>query len=189
MRRRRRLSIESSADGVEKQEKELMYIAELSSVDDLKSADKVEEKEQWTVFTPNGSIRVRKTGDDEYVMTSKIKTDDDRIKRECEQTVSKDMFEHYKAHADSGMIFTRYYFKTEYDKVWWEVDVFKNKDGESILPWVKVDLELPIVIGEPPKVPLDFKQMIAPGAKTTNPDDRDLANDLLRNTFPIKKDA
>lgn len=118
-----------------------------------------EEQEQWGVYIPKddnnasfGSVRVRRTltfRDKEsepelnLVLTTKTQgVDGGAI--ETNTFVGHETFQQFASMADSGLIKTRYFIPFSFEQLSLiaEVDVFTNKEGETV-PWTKIDIEYP----------------------------------------------
>lgn len=144
-----------------------------------------EGQEQWGIFVPktsknatSGNLRVRKTIDQEgeivYEFTTKTSQG---AKGKLEKNLDADevLFEQFQLLADQGLVKTRYVIPYELDdgtKFKFEVDVFYNSKGE-LVPWVKVDAELPEGYAlNPEQIPFTREEIliVTPASKQDNTD-------------------
>lgn len=150
-----KMALEERSDGAAQKEREYVFYARLKPDFVFPQTGNVERQEQWTIKVEKtdangakGDIRVRKTdffdhgdlGKSEYVLTTKIRTDDDVDEIPIPSTA--DQFEHFKKLAESGMIKDRYTYTIDGTELVWEVDAYL-KPGGGYHPWVKLDLEVP----------------------------------------------
>jgi hypothetical protein len=153
-------------------EQEIVIYAKMGNPEGLSQAIEVEEHEQFVVKTEQvlsqnkGQVRVRKIskkGSIKFEMTTKLKLFGDGLQSNQEITtdITEEYFNVFKQIATSSMHKTRYKFnlnsisvkidnttKTlDVPDVFYEVDVFKTKDG-TMCEWVKIDLEVQTILEE-----------------------------------------
>lgn len=160
------------------------------SFDALKTAEHVEDHEQWSVKTPLGSVRVRSTDKANFSLTIKS------ANNETEEKIGKDAFEAFKAISENGMIKRRFTFPIDVESMspfhrayWrglkWEVDVFFLPDG-SYAPWCKVDLEVNTSIqkasAERPPLPIPYVKFL-----TDKPIDKEAVTHIYGKYFIVSK--
>lgn len=153
-------SLEGSDEAVE--EIEYMFLVKLEDMSQLERAKDIERQEQWSMIFRKDNvetiIRVRKSfivgkrSKVFYFLCSKINFIDLDGKWELEKEVAMEHFDKVKSIAENGLIKDRYTFPMDGTDMVWEVDVFKDKDGNPD-PWVKIDLEV--------KQRMDIEQLIA----------------------------
>lgn len=198
------LALESNpADGKERIEREFTYFGRVPDMEafyqELEKAATKEYQVQWSIRKePDqfrqyaGELRVRmcqrddaenKTGAITYVFTSKTFSETANGKTEVEIEVSKDMFDQFVKLADAGMIKTRYTFPRE-DGLVWEVDVYKDKAGETI-DWVKVDLEVPDEREAPSDFPVTLREVVNGDWRKRTDAEKAKAADLLKRLFVL----
>lgn len=152
------LALEGEVDGKIHDEIERVFYAPLDDLQTLKSATEWEDHDQWEIKLPKteqnsaaGRMRVRKItypdGRVNYVRTTKIKIGGKE--KEVEAASSDDEFQMFRMLAPAGMVKRRFYFPIAGRTERWEVDVFKNAQGE-FYRWVKIDLEIHNVNDLPP---------------------------------------
>jgi hypothetical protein len=167
------VGMESVADGQQKKEIEYEIYGKMKDIGLLGSAVRSELQEQWGIPIDkvpgnfaSGSIRVRMTDNETYVLASKIKTADGND--EVEHEVGEDLFTHFKKFATQGLRKVRHFFPVEGTEFIYEVDAFYNAVGQFV-PWVKIDLEIPegVSIDDLPDLPfeMDDIRVIPPGRK------------------------
>ncbi len=113
------------------------------------------EQEQWGILVPNtdknltgGTIRVRRTivDDGAVLFTQAIKSKTlEGTDLETEIVIDGAMFEHFSKMSDNGLRKVRYHvpFVSENGiELMIEFDTFTTTSGE-VIPWVKVDVEIP----------------------------------------------
>lgn len=203
---------ESITDGNERKEKELVYHAILKDMSVLQNAAKIETQEQWEIKIPkidsnslnvkpnlcSGRMRVRKINNGEkYIFCSKTKDEDGNLEVELEST--EDQFNQFYKMSTSGMYKTRYCFpiegtegsfpEGEFDgRLVWEIDVFKkHPEDESVVEWVKIDLELPEnFTGEIPNFPFETNAIIYAQYGSRTDEDEALISNLYEKEYCLK---
>lgn len=132
------------------QEIEHVFYVQVSNYDEIKKlAHSKVVMEQWEIRSSNknnskvnGAIRIRSIDNKEFILTTKLYTDDGMGAKEMNVDVAKDMFEAFKILCPVGTKKTRYSIKD--GRHTWEIDVYTNQFGEEVR-WCKVDLEVPNV--------------------------------------------
>lgn len=160
--------------GEELIEIELEVYGKIIDFDEIKNkATRSEWQEQYEVRKDRGCIRARmvKTDDEnpQYILTTKTWKEVRNERKEAEISITKDMFDHFKIIADSGMIKRRYFIDLGYveedtpngvirSPLEWEVDVFYDLEGKR-QDWCKIDLEVPEKI-DLPELPIQLENAI-----------------------------
>jgi len=165
-------ALEQAADG--KQTKEIEHVVYLlmSDIGELQKAESMEHQEQWDIRIPKtdgnagqGNVRIRKiwTTDEDarYELTTKVRQNKDGDKIEVTVPTTEDNFQQFRFLAEKGLVKDRYHFPVIGTTLIWEVDVFKDANGR-IIPWVKIDLEVPDRHTQLPELPLNFAEIIMP---------------------------
>lgn len=152
-------ALEGLIDGKKHREVEYTFYGKIADMSQLTRAIQKEEHEQWSIDVETEAdirLRIRAINGMRWVLTSKVRYTGVVGCEEVECDISKDMFDHLKFFASGGMKKTRYVFKIDGTEKVWEVDVFKDINGQDH-PWVKVDLE----VTDPndktfPRLPVNF---------------------------------
>lgn len=126
------------------QEHELVFYGTIDSLEQLKQAFKAERHAQYEKKLDNGRIRVRSIEDNsgkrfELTLKRKDPTKDGVLESTTE--IDERFFNEFRLCCEEGMIKDRFLFKTETEGIFWEVDVFKDPEG-NYYRWCKIDLEL-----------------------------------------------
>lgn len=171
------------------------------------------DQEQWGIKVEStdknltgGVIRARRTIKDdtevEYTQTIKTKLEDGTDK-ETEIVVEQSVFDHISTMSEGGLIKSRYMiaYQTSCGKdLVVELDVFKTIEGD-IIPWVKVDIEIPEGVDGRQfvdedffrkEIQLDFERVIfiSPDMKTSGKvEDKQLLDEVqdIYNTYFVSK--
>lgn len=185
------VSLEALNQKLEEIEYELY--CKINDFDELKKAKSKEQQEQWTLFFNKkgvrNAIRVRKTvGKDgtKYELTSKVKIPGLTGDWEIETEVERKHFDIVKDLAETGMIKDRYFFPIDGTDLIWEVDVFKNLQGE-IQPWVKLDLEVHKEMATLPPTPIEGSDWILEQYSERSPETIDKLDKVFKEHFQITK--
>lgn len=153
------VSIEGQVDGKARKELEYTFYGKVADLSQLGRAIHKEVHEQWSLkldTDKEARVRIRAINNMRWIMTTKYKYEGVLGWEEVECDISKDMFEHLKKVSERGYFKTRYNFRVEGSDLLWELDVFKDINGQDH-PWVKLDLEVSEEIkGKFPKLPVDF---------------------------------
>lgn len=170
-----------------------------------------EYQEQWEIVRWGfddkvvGRIRVRATFyttpqgdrlDGVYTMATKSINKDSAGVAETEMTITKDMFDSFKALAENGYQKRRWFFPAPGTEGTWkdrneehkgallfEVDVFYTPLGQYI-PHVKIDLEVPNTDVSVPEFPFKVAELL----DRTNPGDGEKIQDLYDNQYTMKNE-
>ena len=169
---------------------ERIYYAKLNDFDQLNKAVKIIPQEQWEYRLyksgkPIGVLRSRKINHGElFELTVKtyVKTSAGSIESNLKS--DSDMHETVKQLSNKGFRKDRYIFpyetsyKGESLTLYWEIDVFYDKDGIR-QDWVKIDLEIPKEDIAPPPIPIHVEQIIdASFDKNINPINKQFIDDF-----------
>ena len=138
------ISTEQAPPSRMENEHELVFYGTIDSLDQLKEAIKAERHEQFEKKLDNCKIRMRSIEDSsgkrfEITIKRKNPTEDGNIETTSE--IDEQFFNEFKSTCPDGMFKDRYVFKTENENMFWEVDVFRTKEG-NYHRWCKVDLEI-----------------------------------------------
>jgi len=150
-------STEGHVDGKRHRELEYTFYAKMANISQLSSAIHKEEHEQWSIPVESENevrLRIRCINGMRYVLTTKFKYEGKLGWEETECDISKDMFDDLKMIAKGGMKKVRYHFKAEGTDKIWEVDVFKDSNGQDN-PWIKIDFEINDPSDKIPMLPFD----------------------------------
>lgn len=158
---------ENNADGKVHHELEYTFYGEVVRLSDLEKAQEKEEHEQWVVPIENDEdvvearVRIRAVDNRRWLLTTKIKRKGMLGWEEISHDISQPLFNHLREMAINGYKKTRYTFKIEGSELNWEVDVFKDLNGQPH-PWVKIDLEVKSKDDDISKykLPVPFRQII-----------------------------
>lgn len=130
------------------------------------------------------SSKGKPTQEPEYEITTKAYNGPgDAIESNVESNA--EMFRIVQDMAPSGHHFLRFCFPIEGTKLVWEVDVMFDKSGERMVPWAKLDLEVPADYdGEMPEPPEGFftRMIDKPYAQRTQ-EENQILDDLFKNHF------
>ena len=159
------IAMEAHLDAVPRIEREITAYVLLKDLYDVTSiADSQETHEQWQLLTNSkkGQMRIRLTDGVEYSLTTKENTGKEMETLETEARIEGSFFEVLKrSYAKNGYLKTRYNIKIEGTDRKWEVDVFKQHNGEPSL-WVKLDYEFGEGETKLPEIPFDYEEIIIP---------------------------
>jgi len=190
------IALENETDGKVRAEIERVFYARLLDTKTLSNAQSHEDQEQWEIKIPKtdenaaaGRMRVRKItyadGRVEFIRTTKMMLDG--VPSEVEFPSSEDEFNMFKAMAPVGMDKRRYYFPIPGREERFEVDVFRNPDGD-FYRWIKIDLEIPNPEDPPPlKFPdglIDEESLCQ--ASSPEPEKKALVQELYSRIFLTK---
>lgn len=175
------------------EEIEYIFFIKVDNFDELlKFAKRKEEQEQWSFLLTKdkleNAVRARKKisdGEISYELCSKIYIPGIDGKWEVEQDCERMHFDIVKENAEFGMIKDRYYFPIDGTDMVWELDVFKDKDGNYV-PWIKVDLEVEQRLDKIPEMPIHYVECVMnqPGQRTKEEDE--LVSKLFGEYYLIK---
>lgn len=146
-----------------------------------KLAIRSERQEQWQ--TPLGldkgvKARIRKTNDSEYTLTTKEKNMAGKGSLENTAIITEGLYNSLKKVSENGYIKTRYVIPIPGTNLLWEVDVFKNNQGQDS-DWVKIDLEVPAIDTALPKdLPVPFIEFISHQSKSLTPEEKAKIDEL-----------
>lgn len=153
------VSTEAMVDGKRRREMEYTFYGKMADMSQLGRAIHKEEHEQWALDIDTDheiKVRIRAVNDMRWILTTKVKYAGQIGCEETECDISKDMFEQLKLVSKGGVKKTRYVFKIEGQQKVWELDVFKDNNGQNH-PWVKLDLEVKDPADRDfPKLPVSF---------------------------------
>lgn len=166
------LALEAEANGKPFKEIEHTIYARLSNFAQFKEAVSMEHHEQWEIRVPKtegnagtGTIRIRKTqvpgADAVYVLTTKVKLNDQNDKTELEIPTNSDNFTLFKFLSDKGMVKERYRFPIEGTELVWEIDLYPKGEGQYH-EWCKIDLEVSNRDDPIPALPIATEEVIMP---------------------------
>lgn len=179
---------------------EHVLFARLSNVGDLKNAISVEKQVQYEYRiidknnVPKGTLRSREINNGEkYILCIKTYREDRTGVDEIFDEVSDDM------HQAIGLLADRYLEKTRYSfpvkvvhqgeelDLKFEVDVFKNKDGQ-LEDLVKIDFEVPSKDITLPELPFNVEELIDTSfGQQLSPEDRATIDAFFdRVAIPVK---
>lgn len=195
-----RLALEESSTGVAFREIEHTFYGRLTDFEQLKKAASFEHQEQWEVRLPKtdlnagaGTIRIRKTvktGEPEYVITTKTAAGNEGDKIEVAVPTTVDNFEQFKLLSEAGLIKDRFHFPVENSELVFEVDVF-YRPGAAVgsgeyCDWVKIDLECKNRTDAIPPMPIELQDLItAPYGKRSEAEEARVSS-LYKNEFISK---
>lgn len=178
-------------------ELERTYYGKLVDASDLLKAASSVEQEQWSVSSKlpegckyGGAIRVRSINDETFVMCIKNYEHGKRGVLEHEFEINREGFEAVRRISPSGMRKTRYCFPIEGTEYCWEVDVFKDADG-NLAPWVKVDLEVNDLNFQVPEFPVRLENAFEDAPHKRSPEMQKVVENLyskymsIPNQYPI----
>lgn len=206
------VAMEDVANGQIFEEHERTFYVRISDFDQLKRAASADHQEQWTQKfakteknAAKGNIRVRmiyplfKNGEPvgysrsegsgvQYVLTAKAERSATH-RQEVPVPATKDMFEIFKALADSGMVKDRYHFPVAGTDLVFEVDMFRRGEtyADGYHEWAKIDLEFDknkhagMAI---PELPIQVDQVIMDN--TTVPLEKAMISDIYDRCFLTK---
>lgn len=191
------LGLESQpADGQKRKELEYVFYGQMTNFDQLANATSVEHQEQWEIRNQNpdapfeGNIRVRKSWTEQdrgivkYVLCAKTFLKEGKGRDEVEIEVTADMFEQFKRLATGGMVKTRYCFPTEHEghELTWEVDVYRDA-ADQVVPWCKVDLEVPGRLEALPPFPVELTDTITNQYDARTEEEKAKVDELMKTVF------
>lgn len=199
-------SLESNTTGKSITELEYVFFGQLSDLDALKAlAADVEEQVQFSIIKPNGTVRVRSVNDQEFELTTKVWTAGVVGKKEATNPTSKDQFDDFSKIADSGMRKTRFIVPIDgtegtwvpnednptpkYEgRLFWEFDVFFDNAG-NLIPWVKIDLEVPEQLPQVPAFPVELTNVIMNQFGQRTPEEEAFVKQLYSDSYTFKIEA
>lgn len=163
------IALEEDASGTFNKEIEYVFYARLSNFEQFNSAVEKEAQEQWEIKIPyngknaaKGRVRIRRTVSPgkapEYVLTTKIATNEAGDQMEVSTSATADQFVQFQFMADVGMVKDRFCFKAD-NGLTWEVDLFAKAEG-GYHEWCKIDLEVPSRDKPLPAFPIAFDEML-----------------------------
>lgn len=183
------VSQEAGGDKIE--ELEYIFFLKVRDFEQLSTAKEMEHQEQWSIlFVKHGietSVRVRRTvknGVETFILATKINVEGVKGKWELEQKVEREHFDKIKSMAESGMVKDRYFFPIEGSDLVWEIDVFKDHEGNQI-PWVKVDLEVPAALDRIPAFPVQFTDSVVKQPKQRDEKEANFVSRLFRDHYVV----
>lgn len=181
-------------------ETELIFIALMRDPKELLRSDHKQRIEQWALSTnypfpgdsEAGVMRVRMYDDKDMEFTTKLYGNADTTGKsyvghadEHNMPIHKGMFEQVKAMAPIGEIKVRHIFNIPGSDLKWEIDTYYDRNNR-VVPWCKVDLEVPadrLKDFKIPPFPIQFDEVIT-GARTRQQEKK--VTDIFDNMFIVR---
>lgn len=180
---------EEQTDGESRPEIEHTFICRLEDFSQLELADNKILQEQYEIRTDDqtksegvrGCIRVRAVDGEQFILTTKLYSDDARSCQEASVETTEDMFKHFRTLAPCGSRKLRHVFPVEGTDWKWELDIYFKADG-SFEEWCRLEIEVPGLEVELPEYPIRFAEVISQ-TETQSEENKELMDRLYSEVF------